>query len=86
MIACSVLVRGFFGERFTADSTFTFRFTEDNYNSYANNGWLWSPSSAATIVKLSVSHLRFCAAQKFCSSLTSSVTLKSVAGSYICTC
>jgi hypothetical protein len=50
----SVVIRGFLGERFTADSTFTFRFTEDNYNSYASNGWVWTPSSASTVVKLSV--------------------------------
>ncbi|BDA51123.1 hypothetical protein COCOBI_17-3430 [Coccomyxa sp. Obi] len=52
-ITISVLVRGYLGERFTADSTFTFRFTEDNYNSYAANNWLWTPSQASTLIKLS---------------------------------
>ncbi|CAL8466226.1 g5762 [Coccomyxa elongata] len=52
-ITISVLVRGYFGERFTADSTFTFRFTDDAYNSYAANNWLWTPAQASTLIKLS---------------------------------
>lgn len=53
-LLCSVLVRGYFGEHFTADSTFTFRFSDDAYNSYAANNWLWTPAQASTLIKLSV--------------------------------